>query len=132
MKRSELRALVLEDEEVVRTLTERVLKINGIKNVDVVDNSKEAEALLFLNKSLFEQKNYDLFILDTFQLNYPGGPDFLKKARKLGYKTKVIAMSSDPTAEKLWVNESKADYFLEKPYDINAFKKIILKEFPEP
>ena len=124
MKRSDLRALILEDEEALMDVFKKVLKSIGIKNIDEAIN--EQEALSFLDK----KSPYELFLLDTYG-PCSFGPNFLKKARKLGYESKTIAMSSDTNAVDLWVNESKADYFIEKPFDINKLKRIVIQEFPE-
>lgn len=127
MERSELSVLVLEDTEMVRNMLPKILSMAGVKKVDTAEN--EEEALEFLKT----KKPYELFIFDTFSESGAYGPRVLKRARELGYEnTKVIAMSSDNFAENLWQGESKADYFLRKPFgNVRELVDLVVKEFPE-
>ena len=125
MKRSELRVMVLDDEDIVNDLVVKIFKRTGITNIDSAFNEKEALDLFKLGK-------YDLLFSDTYMGEDAYGPRVLKKARELGQDPKVIASSSNPKAVELWTGESKPDYFIVKPFgNIMDLVNIVKKEFPE-
>ena len=128
MKRNELRAFVLEDDKAINHLLNIIVRRTGIENIDLAANEYEAEELLKKNP----EKNYHLMIFDTDCPKKGSGPVILKKARELGYNPKlVIASSAEAGNKKLWVEESKADYFLEKPFSVSELVGIIKSHFPE-
>lgn len=128
MKRSQVRVLVLEDEVMLATrIIPSTLNFIGIVDVDVALTEKDARELL--------DKRYDLMILDTFfgkGSKDAYGPRVLAIAREIGKEPKLaIASSCDGESERLWVGNSKADYFLRKPYSMKVLTEKIKEHFPE-
>ena len=136
MKRSELTALIVDDEPLITTILSRLLAKENFSQVDVANDEYSALELIL-------SKKYDFLILDTFDkydtipnisdslnVTSPYGPRILKRARELGQTPKVIAMSGMDDFEKFW-EENKPDYFLNKPFKFEKVKEIIRKEFPE-
>ena len=124
MKRSGLKALVVEDEDQVRLLLSRYLERAGIKDKDLAPNEETALKLI-------QDKNFDLIVSDTMYGSIdPYGPRIVKKAKGLGQNPVVIAISGHPKYLEKW-NEVKPNYTLVKPVSLAEFIDIIKKEFPE-
>ncbi len=122
MKRSELAALVLDDEVIIASLFSKFLSREGFSQIDIANDEEAALELI-------NEKKYDFMLLDTFA-NGPYGPRILKSARESGQNPKVIAMSAGLNFEKEWA-ETKPDYFLSKPFPLKELGKILEKEFPK-
>jgi YesN/AraC family two-component response regulator len=111
--------LLVDDEEEIREGMSTILK-KFFNIVEVAENGEEA-----LSKYL--KNNYDLIITD---LTMPkiGGMEFIDKIKRLNPFQKIIILTAHQEKENLLdAISSQADGYLIKPFNIDDFKKIILK-----
>lgn len=115
----ELRAsvLVVDDEEMVRSVTARVLSSIGL---EVETASDGAEAVVHLDRG----QRFDLIITD---LGMPGisGVDFLRAVRGRDLDVPVIVLTGNPSLESAISAVQYGAYrYLQKPYDIEDLCRV--------
>lgn len=104
-----MRILVIEDDDVVRTLVQRVLEKNGHE----VYSAPEAET----GEKLASQQHYDCIILDL-ALPDKSGLDVCSDLREKGIKTPILILSARKNIDtKVLGLSSGADDYLTKPFD---------------
>lgn len=113
--------LVVDDNAINLVVTKQILKYDGF-NVDVCNNGEKA-----IQKATI--KNYDVILMDINMPNLDGieTAKILKQNFNLS-KPKIIALSGNPK-DKL--NTFDMDGYLNKPFEVNNFYKILdtLKDF---
>jgi len=114
------RLLVVDDEE---TLTFSLYQsfIRSKNDYEVVTAGSGEEALERL-----EEAPFDLIVTDIFM---PGisGIKVLEKAKSMHPQTKVIVMTAYGSDEHKENAIGKgADYYIEKPFDMKEFKKLVM------
>jgi two-component system, cell cycle sensor histidine kinase and response regulator CckA len=110
--------LLVEDEELVRDVTKRILKRAGYKVLTAI-NGKEA-----LNLYANKRDKISLVILDLIMPEM-GGKECLEKLREIDPDAKILIISGYCTTEiEREITESGAAGFILKPYD---FKQMLTK-----
>jgi DNA-binding response OmpR family regulator len=101
--------MVVEDEELIRVMVSRILRIEGHEVVDFPD---AAPAL--------EEADLNAIELILTDLNMPTpGEQLIHEVRKRGAKTPIVVMSGHLNEEKLLLlQELGAQAVLEKPFDM--------------
>ncbi|WP_298420044.1 response regulator [uncultured Kordia sp.] len=111
--------LVVDDNKINRVVTKRILKRKGYQ-CDVAEDGFEALEKL-------KNKAYHLILMD---INMPkiNGIDTTKQIRQLKIETPIIALTAveeDQIKDKIY--DAGMNDFIIKPYDIEEFHQIILK-----
>ena len=107
-----MRALVLEDDERLRSLVVRTLARAGIA-CDEAPRIAEAEELLDLHA-------YDLLVLDR-RLPDGDGLDVCRRARGRGFRHSILMLTAmDQTEEEIEGLSEGADDYLGKPFDLDV------------
>ena len=109
----ELTALLVDDENYIIELLQRILNRNGITNVDAVATTREGLDLL-------RKKNYGLVLTDLNQ--NPSGLDVYRTATAKGSKAYIMTGYAPDMMEAQGVAKY---HFLQKPFDIKTIDKII-------
>jgi DNA-binding NtrC family response regulator len=118
MEKKDLAVLVIEDEESLSNLLNRVLTIQGFNPNSA---ASEEEGI-----KLISEKGFDIIISDTYDGGNPYGPKIVRRANELKQRPKVIALSGHPEGIKEWI-DLNPDYFIKKPLDITALATIVNK-----
>lgn len=105
------RILLVEDEDAVRTFSERALVNKGYEVISAIDG----EAALNLMEEQ-ENKHFDLMITDVMMPNMDG-PTLAKHMREAAPKLKIIFVSGY-TEDKLKDYMGEGIYFLPKPFTL--------------
>ena len=117
------RILVMDDEEMIRSLAESILSTLGYKAVTCSDG---AEAIRLYQESLAGNEPFSAVILDMTVPGGMGGKETSEKIRSLD-KDAVLIISSGYSTDAL-NGESGEDVFnasIKKPYNLAQFAKII-------
>ena len=120
------RILVMDDEEMIRSLTERILSRLGYQAVTCADG---AEALRLYQDSMKSNEPFSAVILDMTVPGGMGGRETAQRIRALD-KEAVLIISSGYSTESL-VGKSGENVFnasIKKPYNLAQFARIIEKE----
>jgi len=112
--------LLVDDEELVRTVGERGLKRLGY---DVLLAANGLEAL-----ELYAQHGSDIeCVLLDLTMPTMGGKEALAAIRKLDAQTKIVICSGYSEEETMDNTALKADAFLHKPYQMDELKRLLKK-----
>ena len=125
ISKRKVRALIMDDEKVVRNTMKRMLEKYGFENVlksDAISTIEEYK------KSLREKRPFDLVILD---LTIPGkmnGILVLEELKKIDPTVKAI-ISSGYYDKEVISNPQKFGFIdaIQKPYNLHTLKKILSK-----
>lgn len=118
--------LLVEDEEIVRKVAERTLKVNGY-NVIVTKKITEAEDIFK------EQKDKIDLIFSDVVLPDGNGVTMVSKMMTVKPGLKILLSSGYSSDLKTWEHLSQDSYpFIRKPYSINALLLCIDKIFKTP
>lgn len=106
---ADVRALVVDDSEALRMLTQKFLMLAGLKKVDTADGGRSA-------LDLCTESSYDLLLIDLQMPDLPG-IEVVKALRARGDRTPAIAVS----AEELQTERERCfqigfQQFLSKPF----------------
>ena len=107
-KPEKLRILIVEDEEIVRNVLRRMLKVDG-HEVSLMPSGQEA---------LEQLRNHDFdLVISDLHMPEMNGMEFLKKARELRDDIKVVMITGDALNPDLEiVEEAGAAGYLLKPF----------------
>ena len=115
-----IRALVVEDDQIVIEVICEILQIGNIDVVGRGSNGKEAV-------ELFHKLKPDIVILDVMMPKYDGFYA-LQKIRQYSPLAKVIMVTADLTYEtEKKLKELKASAIAYKPYDVDTLIETILQ-----
>lgn len=116
---SNKKVLIIEDEEDVSYLYEKILKSMAI-SYDIAITAEEGIRLL--------QKREYLLIISDMNLPVMGGLEILEEAKKISKDTKVIIVSGSNIPEKtIRIIKENAHLYFEKPFKIDEIKSAIEK-----
>lgn len=115
----ELHILVVDDEEEITDLLNKVFKKLGYKNVIAVNSGKDA-------LSVFEKQPFDLVFLDML-LPERNGEQILNDMKKIDSNVPVIFISGKLGLEVEKMKEKGAYSFIQKPFDIKEIAEILNK-----
>lgn len=118
-----LKVLVMDDEEVVRTLISDILKSFGCTVETAVDGE---EAIFMYQRALQGQVKFDIAIFDLTVPGGLGGKDAMQKLLDIDSQAKVI-VSSGYADDPIMAHYSDYGFkgFVEKPFTIRKLKKVI-------
>ncbi|MDD5044450.1 MAG: response regulator [Candidatus Omnitrophica bacterium] len=116
MKNNEINILVVDDEQVMRSLFTDLLGENGF-NVTVVKNGKEAVDLI-------KEKFFDIAILDM-HMPVMNGIETLRHVRKISPKTSIVMTDSFPDAFAEDALKEGAISCIHKPFDIRDVIQVV-------
>lgn len=119
---SDMKILIVEDEQINRIVMEKLLRSIGYKNIDLANNGEEAIKLI-------SQYNYDLLLLDI-RMPLMNGFELAESVYKSKKNIKMIGITAQLISEEEF-NKSK-DYlniFVYKPIDIKELDKKIKEMF---
>ncbi|MFH2000681.1 MAG: response regulator, partial [Planctomycetota bacterium] len=108
------RILVVEDEELIRTMVEINLESQKFK----VRSCESAEDMM----EILEEETFDVILLDIF---LPGmnGDEALREIRKKSIQTPVIMVTAKSNLQtKLDSFEHGADDYISKPFDVQELQ----------
>ncbi|MFH0801447.1 MAG: hybrid sensor histidine kinase/response regulator, partial [bacterium] len=109
------RALLIDDEEVILSLMERILSGRGLKVDTALDGA--------LGLSLLEKNKYDLIIIDI-KMPGMGGKEFFEIVKKThpDCVSRIIFSTGDALSDETreFLQETKREY-LRKPFEISDF-----------
>lgn len=109
--------LIVDDDKDMCKIISTILKQEGYKIFKVYDGEQAIKEI--------NAKNYNLIILD-FRLPNMDGIEVLQKIRNIGLSINVIMISAYGTGLiKSKAKELKAVQFLDKPFDLSKFIKIV-------
>ena len=120
------RILVMDDEEMIRSLAQSILSQLGYKAVTCPDG---AEALRLYQDSLMSGEPFSAVILDMTVPGGMGGKETAERIRALD-KDAVLIISSGYSTDSL-VGETGENVFnasIKKPYNLSQFARIIERE----
>ncbi len=110
--------LVIDDEELIRKLAERALRLSGHEVLTACDGREGVD--------LFQRQHFDLVVTDV-RMPGMGGPDVIKAIRALRPDVSVIIMGGDGSIPAFGVQAFAqfvgADRVLQKPFgarELNA------------
>ena len=107
-----MRALVLEDDERLRSLVVRTLGRGGL----ACDESKKIEEA----EELLELHEYDLLVLDR-RLPDGDGLDVCRRARARGFRRSILMLTAmDQAEDEIEGLSQGADDYLGKPFDLEV------------
>jgi len=122
---SEVRILVMDDEEQVRTVVKEIL---SILHYDVALAHDGLEAIRQYQRSQAEGRPFDLVLLDLIIPGGMGGIDTLQKLREIDSSVRVIVSSgyaADPIIKNF--RSYGFDGALAKPYNLEQLREILHK-----
>ena len=119
------RILVMDDDEIVRTVVQRLL---GTSGYDVLCSVNGEEAIREYQKAMTEGKRFEVVVMDLTVPGGMGGKDAVRKILEIDKEAKVIVFSgysNDP------VMANYRDYgfvgVIEKPFSIDDFLRVLSK-----
>ncbi len=120
MNKSKSRILIVDDESCIRKVLKQILKKEGYKVFEAKDGISAYEKL--------KQGNYDLCFLD---IQMPGqtGLEILnkiKQEKEINTKFIIITGNVDELTQTM-AQESGADFYLKKPFELSDIKKAVKK-----
>lgn len=120
------RILVMDDEEMIRSLAQNILSQLGYK---AVTSSDGAEALRLYQASLQSNEPFSAVILDMTVPGGMGGKETAEKIRALD-KDAVLIISSGYSNDSLLgsADENIFNASIKKPYNLAQFARVIEKE----
>ena len=113
------RILIVEDNRINQIVTKKILKISNVQ-CDIAENGDEAIAKV-------KENTYDLILMD---INMPvkNGIDATREIRLFNKKVPIIALTAvEIEEERVLVFESGMNDIIVKPYDLDYFKRTIIK-----
>ena len=119
MGKSKIRALVVDDEQVVRDFFKRLLPLFNLEALDAEDGHKAIE--------MVKKDKFDLFFLDVCM---PGlnGLETYREIRKLNPCATVVMITGYAVEDVLeQARKEGVHSAIRKPFDINQIKEIIDK-----
>jgi PAS domain S-box-containing protein len=105
--------LLVDDEEMIRSLAQQILEIHGYSVVTAADGQEAID--LYMR----EPARFDLVILDL-TMPYLSGTEVLARIRDLNPGASVILSSGYPSVET-----SRANAFLPKPYRADTLARVV-------
>ena len=105
---SDVKILMVEDEEYVRESFVKLLKCRGYNNILEASKGKDAIGII-------EQQKPDIIFLDIQLADDIDGLEVLKQSKIISPETKVIMMSAYRTEYEQRAQKLGADDFLKKP-----------------
>jgi len=112
------KVMIVEDDEMVRTMVSRILRKEGH---DVIGYPDAAPALQEADLNAIE------LILTDLSMPTPG-EQLIQAVRKRGATPPIVVMSGHLSEEKLQLLEALGiQAFLEKPFDLSALLQIVQK-----
>jgi PAS domain S-box-containing protein len=105
--------LLVDDEEMIRSLAQQVLEVHGYSVVTAADGQQAMD--LYLQR----REGIDLVILDL-SMPHMSGNEVLTRIRKLDRDAKVIISSGHPSRET-----PRASAFLPKPYRADTLTRLV-------
>jgi len=116
---SEIRTiLVIEDDEKVRTVTERMLESLGYRPVGA-ETVADARAVL-------SRETVDLVLTDIILADEISGPEFAKEIRGRSPEMPIVFMSGYPAAAAKWLAEFGTDIpLLNKPFRVQQLEQAV-------
>ncbi len=117
-----LKILLMDDEDTVRTTIKEILNILG-HNVDEALNGDEV-------LKIAKEKKYDLILLDLTVPGGKGGYEIIDELKQLQPRAKIIAISGY-SIEEIIPNYRKFGFtdFLKKPFTFEDIENLIRKNF---
>ncbi|MBP7652807.1 response regulator [Candidatus Dependentiae bacterium] len=117
----DFKILVIDDELEILSLMKKMFLKLGYNNCDCVENSKNLEKLIKLNK-------YDLVFLDIFMPKLKGDRlfDMIKKIRP---DLPVVFISGQNESTVKVIKNLKYSAYLKKPFEIETLEKLVNKIF---
>jgi two-component system response regulator AtoC len=109
------RILIVDDEEMIRTLLFEALKSFGYE-IETVENGIEAI------KQICENNNYDLIITD-FMMPEMNGLELIQKIRMMNLSIPIIVITAEGPENKLLKNGASA--CLKKPFNILELQRTL-------
>ncbi|XP_028765597.1 two-component response regulator 24-like [Neltuma alba] len=107
--RRELRALVVDDQEMLRRIHERMLNSVGVTNVETVENGQEAINIHRAGRS------FDLILMDL-DMPIMNGIEATRGLRAMGIRSKIAGVSARSEEARLEeFMKAGIDLFLHKP-----------------
>ncbi|MBN1268293.1 MAG: response regulator [Kiritimatiellae bacterium] len=112
------RLLVVDDEELIRTLLYELLTKSGH---EVVAVATQKDALEVCRRGAF-----DVVFMDV-RLREGDGVEALRQIRRIAPDIHCVFISGDPDVERMWrlVREEQADGFISKPFDIREIDNAV-------
>jgi two-component system, cell cycle sensor histidine kinase and response regulator CckA len=119
------RILVMDDNELIRDLVPRMLKIKGYE-VDTAADGKEA--LAKYEKAFRQGRKFDVVIMDLTIPGGMGGKESIKKLKKIDRDARVIA-SSGYANDPIMANYAKYGFsaVVAKPYSTEEMQQVLYK-----
>lgn len=123
MSENKKRILLLDDDQLIITTVERILKI---LNYEVESVSTGEELLNIYKQRQNEGTVFDIVIMDLIIPNGMGGKETIGKLRKIDPNVKTLVSSGNP-ADPAIVNYEEFGFngVLEKPFTIDNLKSIL-------
>ncbi|MDP2928277.1 MAG: response regulator [Candidatus Omnitrophota bacterium] len=119
MPEHKIRALIVDDEKIVRDFFKRLLAFLGVEALDADSGASAIE--------LVRQKKFDLFFIDV-RMPELNGLDTYRQIRKLDPEATVVMMTGYAVEEILKVAQKEGAFcHIHKPFDITEIKDIITK-----
>ena len=101
--------LIVDDEKIIRTVLERILKKSGF-NTEIASNGKDALIKL-------KSHNFDLILLDILMPEM-NGLQFMNELKKTNHSTKILVISACHEQSLMkQVKQLGAHGYLKKPFD---------------
>lgn len=114
-----MKILVIDDEKDMCTLIERVIRKKGFEVESTTSPSKAID--------LVEKGEFALIIVDL-RMPEMGGIEFIKKARRSGFKNRWILITAYPSLEAVGEAKNQGAYdVLVKPLNILELEDTVLR-----
>ena len=113
------RILIVEDNRINQIVTKKILKISNVQ-CDIAENGEEAITKV-------KENTYDLILMD---INMPikNGFEATREIRLFNKTIPIIALTAvEIEEERILVFESGMNDIIVKPYDLDYFKRTIIK-----
>lgn len=108
----EAKIAIVEDNDFFIDLEKKILKDNGILNIDYYKNGKSL---------LDSEKKYDIYLIDIILKN-EFGKDIIRKIRRNNIESSIIAVTALDNSKALAkILDSGADDYITKPIDEELF-----------
>ncbi len=119
------RALIMDDDEVIRTVILRVLKSAGFE-VDAVSNGHEA--IEAYRRALDEGRRYSVAVMDLTVPGGMGGREAMKRLLAIDSRARVI-VSSGYANDPIMSNYREHGFVsvLRKPFNVNEFLRTVVE-----